>query len=51
MYQGEFTKKEFIGCFTERVGSDDMLLIQKEILKHTGREIDEIVKKWKSAND
>jgi len=50
MHQGEFTEKELVSCFTERVGSEDMLLIQKEVLKHTGREIDEIVKRWRSAN-
>jgi|TARA_Y100000310_G_scaffold163286_1_gene163134 hypothetical protein len=51
MYQGEFTEKELIGCMTEIVGSEDRLLIQKEMLNYTGREIDEIVKKWKSANE
>ena len=50
MYQGDFAEKELIGCFTERVGSADRCLIQKEILKYTGREIDGIVQKWKSAN-
>ena len=50
MFIGNYTEKELVGCFSEIVGSTDRLLIQREIIKHTGREIEAIVEKWKTDN-